>query len=70
MMDHQSLRNDLLDLFTRVQACHRILEDHLHILSEVCFILFRKLFAADIMTVKDDLSIRRCIKTDNSAAGR
>ena len=67
-MDFQTLGNDLLDLLAGIQAGHRVLEDHLHIRTQI-FLILRLHIAADVTAVEDNLPGCRGIQADQGSPG-
>ena len=68
MMDIKTFGDDVHDFFTRVEAGHRILENHLHVGMQETFI-FTAHLTGDIASAELNRSFRRMIKADDGAAG-
>ena len=67
VMDVQSLADDIAHLLARVQARHRVLEDHLHVRAQhgARGVVH---FAGNIPAAERDSALRRVVQADDAAA--
>ena len=68
LMDIQALRNDVHDLFPRVQARHGVLEDHLHVCVQKALVVLAHL-PGNIPPAEGDFAVCRIVQPDDGPAG-
>ena len=64
--DLNVLKSTQNHLFSGIQARHRILEDHLHVRSQITLVFFRQL-SGYVASVEDDLAVGRVVQPDDGA---
>ena len=67
MMNIKPFTDDVFDLFSRIQTCHRVLKDHLHIGAQH-LAGFAVQFPADYLALKTDRAGRGIVETDDAPA--
>ena len=67
LMDIQPLADDVSDLLSRIQGCHGILEDHLHLRAQQLEGVPVQI-PGDVRSLEGDLPVRGVIQSDDPAA--